>query len=103
MRHLGAEDVPVSAGLAAEQLGVKLFDIYCMIEWGEIVGGPDPEGSVAVPAAEIDRVLANGGAPNYAAMLSEYGTPSNMPETETQRLTAMHDTLVACAPAGSSG
>ena len=103
MRHLVPEDRPVRARLAAERLGVDLFDIYCMIEWGEIVGGPDPDRNVAVPAAEIDRVLAAGGAPNYAEVLRKYGSGADVPEAEARRLSAMHDTLVSCAPAASTG
>ena len=102
MRHLVAEDDPVRASYAAERFGVTLFDVYCMIEWGEIVGGPDPEGSVTVPAAEIDRVIAAGGAPNYFQVLEKYGTASNVPKDEADRLSKMHETLVACAPVGSS-
>ena len=103
MRHLVPGDQPVRARLAAERLGVDLFDIYCMIEWGEIVGGPDPDRNVAVPAAEIDRVLAAGGAPNYAEVLRKYGSGADVPEAEARRLSAMHDTLVSCAPAASTG
>lgn len=90
------------ASLAADRLGVSLFDIYCMIEWGEIVGGPDPDGEVSVPATEINRVLAAGGAPNYAQVLREYGTVGNVPKAEEERLSKLHDTLVACAPSASS-
>lgn len=97
MRHLVAEDDPVRAGLAADRLGVELFDIYCMIEWGEIVGGPDPEGRVAVPDAEIDRVIAAGGAPNYAEVLRKYGSGDDLPEAEARRLSEMHTSLVASA------
>lgn len=105
MRHLVVEDEPVRARHAAERLGVTMFDVYCMIEWGEIVGGPHPEnprGCVAVPAAEIDRVIAAGGAPNYFQVLEKYGTASNIPKDEADRLSKMHETLVACAPVGSS-
>ncbi len=97
MRHLVAEDDPVRAGIAAERLGVELFDIYCMIEWGEIIGGPDPDRRVAVPAAEIDRVIAVGGAPNYAELWCKYGSGKNFPEAERRRLSAMHKSLAASA------
>lgn len=97
MRHLVPEDRPVCARLAAERLGVELFDIYCMIEWGEIIGGPDPDRNVAVPDAEIDRVIAAGGAPNYAEVYRKYGSGKDFPEAERRRLSAMHKSLAASA------
>lgn len=97
MRHLTSEDRPLKARQAAERLGVHIFDIYCMIEWGEIVGGPDPDRDVAVPEAEIDRVIAAGGAPNYAEVISKYGKKADIPEHEHQRLGAVHEKLAAAA------
>ena len=97
MRHLTSEDRPLKARQAAERLGVDLFDIYCMIEWGEIVGGPDPDRDVAVPEAEIDRVISAGGAPNYAEVIRKYGKNEDIPDHEHQRLTAVHEKLVASA------
>ncbi|WP_420438497.1 hypothetical protein [Candidatus Poriferisodalis sp.] len=102
MRHLTSDDRPIRARQAADRLGVELFDIYCMIEWGEIVGGPDPDGRVAVPAAEIDRVLAAGGAPNYAEVYSTYDKNRDIPEHEWQRLAALHKSLATCAPAADA-
>ena len=105
MRHLTSEDRPLKARQAAERLGVHLFDIYCMIEWGEIVGGPDPDRDVAVPEAEIDRVIAAGGAPNYAEVISKYGKKTDIPAHEHQRLEAVHEKLVesALASIGAEG
>lgn len=97
MRHLVPDDQPVRARVAAERLGVDLFDIYCMIEWGEIVGGPDPDRSVAVPESEIDRVIAAGGAPNYLEVCRKYGKNEDIPDHERERLAAMHEKLVASA------
>ena len=97
MRHLTSEDRPLKARQAAERLGVHIFDIYCMIEWGEIVGGPDPDRDVAVPEAEIDRVIAAGGAPNYAEIISEYPKKKDIPDHEHQRLAAIHEKLVTSA------
>ncbi|MDE0135260.1 MAG: hypothetical protein OXH86_19970 [Acidimicrobiaceae bacterium] len=90
-------DRPVKAQQAAERLGVDKYDIYCMIEWGEIVGGPDPDRDVAVPEVEIDRVIAAGGAPNYIEVYRKYGKHEDIPEHERERLTAMHEKLAASA------
>ena len=97
MRRLTSEDHPIKAQQAAERLGVDKYDIYCMIEWGEIVGGPDPDRDVAVPAAEIDRVIAVGGAPNYIEVYCKYGKNEDIPEHECRRLEVMHEKLVASA------